>query len=76
LFLKLAQAVWDHGDIAPQLLWVIVVLIPKRGGDYQRIGLLEPMWKVCERVMDMRLNRIPSTRAYMAVAMDAARAQL
>ncbi len=22
LFLKLAQAVWDHGEIPPQLLWV------------------------------------------------------
>jgi hypothetical protein len=37
---------------------VIVVLIPKGGGDYQGISLLEPMWKVCECVMDMRLNRI------------------
>jgi hypothetical protein len=34
LFLKLAQAVWDHGDIPPQLLWVIVVLIPKGGGNF------------------------------------------
>jgi hypothetical protein len=59
LFLKLAQAVWDHGNIPPQLLWVIVLHLPKGGGDYQGIGLLEPMWKVCERVMDMRLNRIP-----------------
>jgi hypothetical protein len=59
LFLKLSQAVWDHGDIPPQLLWVIVVLIPKGGGNYQGIGLLEPIWKVCEGVMDMQLNRIP-----------------
>jgi hypothetical protein len=59
MFLTLVQAVWDHGDIPPQLLWVIVVLIPKGGGDYQGIGLLEPMWKVCEQVMDMRLNKIP-----------------
>jgi hypothetical protein len=57
--LKLVQAVWDHGNIPPQLLWVIVVLIPKGGGDYQGIGLLEPMWKVCEQVIDTRLNRIP-----------------
>ncbi len=34
LFLKLAQAVWDHGDIPPQLLWVIVVLILKGGSNY------------------------------------------
>ncbi len=59
MFLKLAQAVWDHGNIPPQLLWVIVVLILKGGGDYRGIGLLEPMWKVCEQVMDTRLNRIP-----------------
>ncbi len=59
MFLKLVQAVWDHGDIPPQLLWVIVVLISKGGGDYQGIGLLEPMWKVCEQVIDTRLNRIP-----------------
>jgi hypothetical protein len=34
MFLKLAQAVWDHGNIPPQLLWMIVVLILKRGGNY------------------------------------------
>jgi hypothetical protein len=30
----------------------------KRGGEYPGVGLLEPMWKVCEHVMDTRLNRI------------------
>jgi hypothetical protein len=46
MFLMLLQAVWDHGDIPPQLQWVIVVLIPKGGDNYEGIGLLEPMWKV------------------------------
>jgi hypothetical protein len=55
-FTLLVQAIWDHGEIPPQLLWVIIVLIPKGGGDYRGIGLLEPMWKVCKRVMDLRLN--------------------
>ncbi len=50
------RAIWDHGKIPPQLLWVIIVLIPKGGGDYWGIRLLEPMWKVCERVMDLCLN--------------------
>jgi hypothetical protein len=31
-FTLLVQAIWDHGKIPPQLLWVIIVLIPKRGG--------------------------------------------
>jgi hypothetical protein len=34
MFLTLVQAVWDHGNIPPQLLWVIVVLNPKGGSDY------------------------------------------
>jgi hypothetical protein len=58
-FVTLIQAIWDHGDIPPsQLLWMIIVLILKGGGNYRGIGLLEPMWKVCEHVMDMRLNVI------------------
>jgi hypothetical protein len=58
LFVQLVQAVWNHGIIPRQMLWSIVVLIPKGGGDYRRIGLLEPIWKVLERVMDHRLNAI------------------
>jgi hypothetical protein len=35
---------------------VIIVLPPNGGGDYWGIRLLEPMWKVCKHVMDLRLN--------------------
>jgi hypothetical protein len=38
---------------------VIVVLLPKGGGDYRGIGLLEPLWKVVEQIMDRRLNALP-----------------
>jgi len=55
---KLVQAVWDEGKIPTQLGWVVTVLIPKRGGDYRGIGLLEPIWKVIERVIDKRLEAI------------------
>ena len=40
LFVQLVQAVWTHGIIPRQLLWSIVVLIPKGGGDFRGIGLL------------------------------------
>ncbi len=30
-FTILVRAIWDHGEIPPQLLWVIIVLIPKGG---------------------------------------------
>jgi hypothetical protein len=48
-FTLLVRATWDHGEIPPQLLWVIIVLILKDGGDYWGIRLLEPMWKVCKQ---------------------------
>jgi hypothetical protein len=50
--IKLVQMVWDDGRIPPQLGWVITVLVPKGGGAYRGIGLLKPIWKVVERVMD------------------------
>ena len=58
LFVTLVQAVWTHGTIPRQLLWSIVVLIPKGGGDYRGIGLLEPIWKVLERIMGCWLDAI------------------
>jgi hypothetical protein len=58
LFVKLAQAAWAHGTIPRQLLWLIVVLIPKGSGDYRGIGLLEPVWKCIELVIDHQLEAI------------------
>ena len=58
LLMRLVTAVWETGTIPQQLGWIIVVLIPKGGGDYRGIGLLEPIWKIIERVMDQRLNAI------------------
>jgi hypothetical protein len=33
-------------------------LIPRGAGEYRGIGLLEPVWKVLEKVMDLRLEAI------------------
>ncbi len=57
-FVQLVQAVWAHGVIPRQLLWSIVVLIPKGGGDYHGIRLLEPIWKCIERIIDHYLDAI------------------
>jgi hypothetical protein len=56
LFIQLVQAAWTHGEIPRQLLWIIDVLIPKGRGDYRGTGLLEPIWKVIERIIDHRLD--------------------
>jgi hypothetical protein len=58
VLVRLVQPVWDEGKIPIQLRWVVTVLIPKGGGDYCSIGLLEPIRKVVVRVMDHRFELI------------------
>jgi hypothetical protein len=58
LFAHLVQATWTYGIVSRQLLWTIVILIPKGGGDYHGIGLLEPIWKVIEWIIDHRPDSI------------------
>ena len=50
-FVALIRSIWDRGKIPQQMAWVVVVLLPKGGGNYRRIGLLEPFWKVIEGTM-------------------------
>ena len=51
--MTLVTAVWETGTIPQQLGWIIVVLILKGGGDYRGLGLLEPIWKIIERVINL-----------------------
>ncbi len=51
LFVRLMQAIWESGTIPTQMSWIIIVLLPKGGGDYCGIGLLDPMWKAMEKIM-------------------------
>jgi hypothetical protein len=46
LLMRLVTAVWEMGTVPQQLGWIIVILIPTGGGNYHRIGLLEPIWKI------------------------------
>ncbi len=51
VYVKMMQALWEHGSIPKQMRWEIIVLLLKGGGDYHRIKLLELFWKVVEKVM-------------------------
>ena len=56
LLVTLIQRIWATGAISRQMLWVTVVLIPKgNSGDYRGVGLLEPLWKLIEKILDARL---------------------
>jgi hypothetical protein len=58
VLVRLVHAIWDKGKIPIQLGWVVTVFIPKGGGYYRGIGLLEPIWKVIEQVIVKRLEVI------------------
>jgi hypothetical protein len=58
LFVALLQAVWQSEFISTQMTWMIIVLLLKGGGNYRSIGLLNPIWKVVEKVMVAQLSVI------------------
>eukprot|EP00985_Skeletonema_marinoi_P027216 scaffold22001_cov141-Skeletonema_marinoi.AAC.1 len=43
VFVELIQEIWNTGRIPTQMLWVVIVLIPKGSGGYRGIGLLDPL---------------------------------
>ncbi len=51
IFVELIQAIWERGEIPEQMSWMVVVLLPEGGGDFWGIGLLDPFWKVVEKIM-------------------------
>ncbi len=57
-FVRLYSSVWLTGTNPQKMCPVITVLIPKGGGEYRGICLLEPIWKVLKKVMDLRLEAI------------------
>jgi hypothetical protein len=42
IFVEMIQTIWEHGEIPEQMGWMVVVLLPKGGGDFRGIGLLNP----------------------------------
>ena len=47
----LTHYMWHQGEIPTELVWTILVLIPKGNTDLRGIILLETLWKVKEVVI-------------------------
>jgi hypothetical protein len=58
LFVKLLQVVWTTVTVPTKMSWMIINLLPKGGYDYRGIGLLDPIWKIVEKVMVLRFSAI------------------
>ncbi len=52
IFVELIQAIWERGGVPEQMSWMVIVLLPKGGCNFWGIGLLDPFWKVVEKIME------------------------
>jgi hypothetical protein len=50
-FVRLMQAIWEHGSTPKKMRWEIILVLPKGNGEYCEIGLLDLFWKVVEKIM-------------------------
>ena len=56
--MQLIQRIWCIGELPTELLWIILILIPKPNSEArQGIGLLETVWKVLEGVIDTSVKQ-------------------
>ena len=55
----LVQHMWRTGEIPQELVWMVLILIPKGTTDTRDIGLLETLWKVVEVLIDTCLRASP-----------------
>ena len=53
---EIIQTAFRDGELAEEVTWQAVVLIPKGKGDYRGIGLVEVMWKVVAVILNRRLT--------------------
>ena len=51
MFVALIKATWKSATVPTQMSWMVIMLLPKGGGEYCGIGLLDPMWKVVKKIM-------------------------
>ena len=53
--MELVQHAFETGNLPAELVWATVVLLPKGGGQFRGIGLLESLWKVITSIMNRRM---------------------
>ena len=56
--MNLVQHMWEYSTLPTELIWAILVLIPKGNTDKWGIGLLEVLWKVVEAIVDNQIKTV------------------
>ena len=56
ILVQLVQQVFDTGELPEDMARSTMILLPKGGGQFRGIGLLESVWKVISSVLNRRLQ--------------------
>ena len=54
---SLVQHAFETGELPADMAWATVVLLPKGGGQFRGIGLLESIWKLITSILNRRMQR-------------------
>ena len=57
LAVRLVQVTFRDRMVPDEITWLMMVLLPKRKGEYRGIGIVEVLWKVCSVVVNCHLKR-------------------
>ncbi len=63
-FVALLQALWTTGTVPTQMTWMIVVLLPKGGGSFCGIGLLNPIWTWLRKLPTCQQHVAPTAKCH------------
>ena len=58
VIVEIVQTAFSTGEMAEEMVWQIIALIPKGGGAFRGVGLVEVLWKVVAIIIDRRMGVI------------------
>ena len=64
---ELVQLAFRYGFIAEKAVWQAVFLIPKGGGDYHGIGLVDVIWKTVAVILNRRFTVAITYHKYLHI---------
>ena len=56
IVMEMVQLEFDMGELDTECMWDTIVLLPKGGGEYHNIRLVEVIWKVIAIIIDRSLK--------------------
>ena len=65
MLVELVHMAFRYGVLAEEATWQVVVLIPKGGGDYHVIGLVEVVWKAVAAIINRRFTALTTYHEYL-----------